>query len=89
MNLFFKLVLIITILSIGSLLMASGIALSGVGSRAISMGGAMRGLSDDFTAIYWNPAGLANIEQSSINLRTGTTCISKFILCSKWFGQKN
>lgn len=30
----------------------------GLGSRAQSMGGAFIGLADDWTAIYWNPAGL-------------------------------
>lgn len=31
----------------------------GVGSRAIGMGGAFTATADDFTASYWNPAGLA------------------------------
>ncbi|MBI5836599.1 MAG: PorV/PorQ family protein [Candidatus Eisenbacteria bacterium] len=30
----------------------------GVGARALGMGGAFVGLSDDATAMYWNPAGL-------------------------------
>ena len=47
--------------------MAGGLALSGVGSRAISMGGAFRGLADDWSACYWNPAGLANLEMSEFN----------------------
>jgi len=29
----------------------------GAGARAIGMGSAFTGLSDDATAIYWNPAG--------------------------------
>jgi opacity protein-like surface antigen len=33
----------------------------GVGPRAIAMGGAFTAVSDDITAIYWNPGGLANI----------------------------
>ena len=37
---------------------AGGFALSGVGSKAIGMGGAFRGLADDWSAAYWNPAGL-------------------------------
>jgi hypothetical protein len=33
----------------------------GVGARSIGMGGAFTGVSDDITAIYWNPAGLAQM----------------------------
>lgn len=43
---------------------AGGFALSGVGSKAIGMGGAFRGLADDWSAAYWNPAGLTQLEQS-------------------------
>jgi long-chain fatty acid transport protein len=45
---------------------AGGFALSGVGSKAIGMGGAFRGLADDWSAAYWNPAGLAQLEQSEL-----------------------
>jgi long-chain fatty acid transport protein len=47
--------------------MAGGFALSGVGSKAIGMGGAFRGLADDWSAAYWNPAGLTQIDNSEIN----------------------
>jgi long-chain fatty acid transport protein len=47
--------------------LAGGFALSGVGSKAIGMGGAFRGLADDWSAAYWNPAGLTQIENSEIN----------------------
>ncbi len=33
----------------------------GVGSRPIGMGGAYTATSDDINALYWNPAGIANI----------------------------
>lgn len=33
----------------------------GLGARAFAMGGAFIGLADDWTAIYWNPAGLARL----------------------------
>jgi long-chain fatty acid transport protein len=32
-----------------------------VGARAIGMGGAFTSVADDFTALYWNPAGLSKI----------------------------
>ena len=34
---------------------------AGVGVRAMGMGGAFAGMADDFTAVYWNPAGLAQM----------------------------
>jgi long-chain fatty acid transport protein len=46
---------------------AGGLALSGVGARAISMGGAFRGVADDWSACYWNPAGIATLDKSEIN----------------------
>ena len=55
--------LLILALSAGNLL-AGGFALSGVGSKAINMGGAFRGLADDWSAAYWNPAGLTQLEKS-------------------------
>ncbi len=36
---------------------------SGLGVRAMGMGGAYVGVADDFTAIFWNPAGLAQMRQ--------------------------
>jgi len=37
-----------------------------LGARAIGMGGAFVGLADDWTAIYWNPAGLANLSGQGV-----------------------
>jgi len=56
---------------------AGGYEWGGLGSRAQSMGGAFIGLADDWTAIYWNPAGLtqlrgagAGFEFSSLHIKT-------------------
>ena len=38
----------------------------GFGARALAMGGAYSGAADDYSAIYWNPAGLAAIRKSSV-----------------------
>lgn len=38
----------------------------GVGGRAIGMGGAFVAVSDDASALYWNPAGIASIEKNEI-----------------------
>ncbi|MDP6985254.1 MAG: hypothetical protein QGG05_19420 [Candidatus Latescibacteria bacterium] len=39
---------------------------AGVGVRSMAMGGAFVGVADDFTAVFWNPAGLAQIQQREI-----------------------
>ena len=56
----------------GSAVGSGGFALPGVGSKALSMGGAFRGLADDWSASFWNPAGLAYLPNSefSFNLYT-------------------
>ncbi len=40
----------------------------GLGARAVSMGGAFIGLADDWTAIYWNPAGLAQLKKPGVGV---------------------
>jgi len=40
---------------------------SGVGIKAQSMGNAYVGLANDYSAIYWNPAGLTQLETSEID----------------------
>lgn len=39
----------------------------GVGARATGMGGAYSGLSNDITSIYWNSAGIADVDGISAN----------------------
>jgi len=63
---------LVTIFSVSSLF-ANGLSLNSIGPRALGMGGAMVGLADDPTAIYWNPAGLAG--QSSSLYAFGTDII--------------
>ncbi len=38
----------------------------GVGARALGMGGSFVAISDDASAAYWNPAGLANLTQAEL-----------------------
>lgn len=40
----------------------------GIGSRAMAMGSAFAGLADDSTALYWNPAGLAQMKWQEIHI---------------------
>ncbi len=39
----------------------------GVGARACAMGEAFTGVADDFSAVYWNPAGIAQIKDLEFN----------------------
>jgi long-chain fatty acid transport protein len=52
----------ILILIFSCSLFANGLSLNSVGTRATGMGGAMVGLADDATAIYWNPSGISNVD---------------------------
>lgn len=40
---------------------------TGVGARALSMGGAYTGIASDYSAMYWNPAGLAQMQYSEFS----------------------
>jgi long-subunit fatty acid transport protein len=39
----------------------------GVGTRAFGMGNAYTGIANDFSAIYWNPAGLGQLDKSEFS----------------------
>jgi hypothetical protein len=39
---------------------------TGFGARALGMGGAFVSIADDASAVYWNPAGLTQLEQSQV-----------------------
>ena len=56
-----SLVLLLSIILITADIFATGISLTGVGGRASVFGGAFRGLANDWSAAYWNPAGLVQI----------------------------
>ena len=38
----------------------------GFGTRALAMGGAYTALADDYSGIYWNPAGLGSIKNTGV-----------------------
>jgi long-chain fatty acid transport protein len=42
---------------------ANGLNLNGLGSRAQAMGGAFVGIANDFSAVFWNPAGAAGFRK--------------------------
>ena len=68
------------ILVLASGLLGNGLNLNGLGARAASMGGAFVGLANDFTAVFWNPAGLALLTNRTFGL-TGNLLAPK----SKYF----
>lgn len=51
---------------------AAGFATGGIGIKARSMGGAFRGIADDWSAAGYNPAGLAYLENNEFNVTLGT-----------------
>lgn len=57
-------------------LAASGYEFDGVGARSVARGGAVAADADDWTAIYWNPAGLVNVKgkEAGLELRGGQMC---------------
>lgn len=63
-----KVLVVVGLIVAVNIIFAGGIALSGVGTRAKSMGGAMRGLADDPSAMYWNPAGISFLNESTITV---------------------
>jgi long-chain fatty acid transport protein len=63
--------LIISVLVMTSQTLASGVETNGVGVRASAMGGSYRAVADDWTAMYWNPAGLAFSKGWDVGIVTG------------------
>ncbi|MCD6136317.1 hypothetical protein J7J63_06390 [Candidatus Bipolaricaulota bacterium] len=67
----------VIVLSLALLMVISAVALAdgvgafsafknGVGARALAMGGAFVAVADDATAVCWNPAGLAQLDDTRI-----------------------
>jgi long-chain fatty acid transport protein len=61
-------VCVAVLLLVGSTAAASGLATTGVGARALSMGGAFRAIADDWSAAYWNPAGLTQLQENQLDV---------------------
>ena len=54
---------IFALFALASLAAANGLNLNGLGTRSQAMGGAFVGIADDFSAVFWNPAGAAGFRQ--------------------------
>ena len=63
-----KLFTTVLIILLPVVLFANGLNLNGVGTKAIGMGGAFIGLANDYSAVYWNPAGLTQLDGMSISI---------------------
>ncbi len=50
---------ILLIASLSASLFAAGVDLTGIGARATALGGNYRAVANDWSAMYWNPAGMA------------------------------
>jgi long-chain fatty acid transport protein len=69
MKRFLKLpVLLVLMIAMSLGLYSNGINLNSNGSKAIAMGGAFVGLADDYSAVFWNPAGLTQMTQKNLAL---------------------
>jgi len=53
---------------LGTGLYSNGFNLNSNGTKAITMGGAFIGLADDYSAVFWNPAGLTQMKQTTLSL---------------------
>ncbi|MGE5741211.1 MAG: OmpP1/FadL family transporter [Candidatus Aminicenantes bacterium RBG_16_66_30] len=52
---------------------ANGLNLNGLGSRAQGMGGAFVSIANDFSAVFWNPAGAAGFRQTTFGFCAADT----------------
>lgn len=62
MKRFISISAILLVLFIAGAVFASGVALTGIGARATALGGNFRAISNDWSAMFWNPAGIAQIK---------------------------
>ncbi|MBN1349582.1 outer membrane protein transport protein [candidate division KSB1 bacterium] len=61
-KLLFTLGLMGIIIISSSTIFASGVGLTGIGARATALAGCYRAVADDWSAMFWNPAGITQIE---------------------------
>lgn len=80
-KLYFSTLVILMILIFNVSLFGNGFYLNSIGSRAMSMGGAYIGLANDYSAVFWNPAGLTQLQSHTLSLYI-TDTIPSFNL--KW-----
>jgi long-chain fatty acid transport protein len=57
-----SLIILSLLIFLASSVLANGLSLNSIGTKAIGMGGAFIGLANDYSAIYWNPAGITRVK---------------------------
>ena len=57
----------ILLLSAGTVL-PNGLSLNSIGPKGFGMGGAFVGLANDYSALYWNPAGLTQMQKNFVGI---------------------
>jgi len=68
MNSSLRLALLLCVALTASSTQAATPDLFGMGSRATALGGAFTGVADDFSAVYYNPAGIGGIQEASLTI---------------------
>ena len=68
-----SLLILLIVMLCGSTVLAGGWQYSAVGARAKGLAGAYRALSDDWSGIYYNPAGLAYLNSNIWNVSAETS----------------
>ncbi|MBD3287252.1 hypothetical protein GF337_00475, partial [candidate division KSB1 bacterium] len=51
-----------------SIAFGNGLNLNSIGPKSVGMGGAYVGLANDYSAIFWNPAGLSQLKGPQVGL---------------------
>jgi long-chain fatty acid transport protein len=65
----FKIYSVIAILLLAAgIVFPNGLSLNSIGPKGFGMGGAFVGLANDYTAIYWNPAGLTQMQKNFVGI---------------------
>jgi len=67
-NMFKVISIIVLMIGLSLGVYSNGLNLNGMGARAISMGGAFIAVADDYSAVFWNPAGLTQMDKSNLSV---------------------
>ncbi|MDI6766966.1 MAG: outer membrane protein transport protein [Bacteroidota bacterium] len=60
-------ILTLLLISVG-VLFPNGLSLNSIGPKSLGMGGAFVGLANDYSAVYWNPAGLTQMQKNFVGV---------------------
>ncbi len=58
----------VIVLFSASIAFGNGLSLNSIGPKSLGMGGAYVGLANDYSAIYWNPAGITQLKGAQLAL---------------------